>query len=170
MSLSQHVAGQSDNETPSFTQPTDVPTSNLSALPSSSSASETGRKYWPGLTTFIAAVGTVGGAVLYLVGSTVSQTYFRQWGLDAAMFPSSSDQTIIFGYHALTNELATAYLRVLGQYALWLVGYAVLIWLAAVGAQRWERSRAREHLATLVQRYEVTFKALAMPLRASAWL
>jgi hypothetical protein len=106
----------------------------------------------------------VGGAVLYLVGSTVSHTYFRQWGLDAAMFPSPSDQTIILGYHALTNELASAYLRVLGQYALWLVGYALLIWLAAVGAGRWERSRARERVATLAQRYEGPFKILAMLL------
>lgn len=80
------------------------------------------------------------------------------------MFPSSSDQTIILGYHALMNELATAYLRVAGQYVLWLVGYALLIWLAAVVAGRWERSRRGERVASLVQRYEGHFKILAMLL------
>lgn len=99
-----------------------------------------------------------------MVGSTVSQTYFRQWGLDAAMFPSSSDQTIILGYHALMNELATAYLRVLGQYVLWLVGYALLIWLAALGAARWERSPGRLRAANLLRRYEGPFKIIAMLL------
>jgi hypothetical protein len=138
--------------------------SNLAAPPSSSNTSDTGKKYWPGLTTFIAAAGTVGSAVLYLVGSTVLQTYFRQWGLDTAMFPSSSDQTIILGYHALMNELATAYLRVLGQYFLWLVGYALLIWFAAVVAVRWERSPGRLRAANLLRRYEGPFKVLAMLL------
>jgi hypothetical protein len=141
-----------------------VPTDLLQALPSSSSASETGRKYWPGLATFIAAVGAVGGSVLYLVGSTVSHTYFRQWGLDAAMFPSSSDKTIILGYHALINELATAYVRVFGQYALWLVGYALVIWLAAVAGGRWERSRIQKRVETLLQRNKAPFKIGAMLL------
>jgi uncharacterized protein YggT (Ycf19 family) len=138
--------------------PDDAKPAETSRLP------ERVRRYWPGLTAFIATVSAVGGAVLYLVGTTVSQTYFGQWGLSAAMFPSSPDEMIVLGYHALMNELAKAYLRVIGKYVLWLVGYALLIWLAAVLVAKWENRGGKTQLANAMQRYEGPFRAFAMLL------
>lgn len=90
---------------------------------------------WSTLAKFAAAASAVGGVLLHLIGATVNQAYFQQWGLDPAMFPKATDLTLILGYHALLGSLAEFVVLFFQDYWYWLLGYGVILWLYVWAAE-----------------------------------
>lgn len=104
--------------------------------------------YWPGLAALVAATTAIGSSVLFLVGFTVLQTYYLEWGVDSALIAATPQQTIVLGYHALVNEYAAGFVKITGRYLLWIVAYALLLWLVALASDRWG-SRGKGALSKL---------------------
>jgi hypothetical protein len=109
------------------------------------------------VTTIIAASSALGGVLLHLIGATTNQTYFSQWGLDSEMFPQPTDLTIVLGYHALWNGLASTFLDAIRQYWLWLVGYGFFVGLIALLALLPDRV-PRRMLATWLEDHQILAK------------
>ncbi len=118
-------------------------------------------KHWPGLATIVAAATAIGSSVLFLVGFTVLQTYYFEWGIDSALIAATPQQTIVLGYQALVNEYAAGFVRITGQYILWIVAYALLLWLVAMASDRWG-SKGNRALNKLSSQHPGTARLMAM--------
>lgn len=79
------------------------------------------------IATIAAGLGAIGGLLIHLIGVTVSESLFEQWGLDAAMFPKPTDVILVQGYYALISGLVANVLGSVFKYWLWLVLFGALI-------------------------------------------
>lgn len=75
----------------------------------------------------LAGIGAFGGVLLHLIGITTHQTYFRQWGLDAEMFPKAADVTVVLGYRAMWDAMAKGVIGALVEHWMWWLLYGLLI-------------------------------------------
>jgi lysylphosphatidylglycerol synthetase-like protein (DUF2156 family) len=91
---------------------------------------------WTSIATLLGVVSAVGGVLLHLIGVTVNETYFKQWGLDAAMFPKPTDMTLVQGYYALVNGISKIVVTLIAQHWPWLLAYGLFLgpaaWLSTV--------------------------------------
>ncbi|MDM0068362.1 hypothetical protein [Variovorax sp. J31P207] len=69
--------------------------------------------------TALVAVGTV---TLHVVGNASHRAYLQYWGIDAGVFPKSTDLVLINGYYGLVNQSALAFLGILANLGWWAVG------------------------------------------------
>jgi hypothetical protein len=88
---------------------------------------------WTVVASVLGIVSAVGGVLLHLIGVTVNETYFQQWGLDAAMFPKPTDVTLVQGYYAMVNGISTIVVALIAQHWPWLLAYGAFIGLVAWG-------------------------------------
>ncbi|VTU42457.1 hypothetical protein RA8P1_00239 (plasmid) [Variovorax sp. RA8] len=80
------------------------------------------------LTTLV-AVGTV---TLHVLGVASHRAYLQYWGIDADVFPKSTDWVLINGYHGLMNQSAVALLGILANFGWWAaaaVGVALYLFI-----------------------------------------
>ncbi len=64
------------------------------------------------LLTALVAVDTV---TLHVVGVASHRAYLQYWGIDAGVFPRSTDLVLINGYYGLVNQSALAFLGILAN-------------------------------------------------------
>jgi hypothetical protein len=62
---------------------------------------------WSDLAKVFAAIGAIGGLVLHLTGYVTHQTYLTAWGIDPGLFPQAPNETVVNGFFALTDRLAS---------------------------------------------------------------
>ncbi|WP_162583318.1 hypothetical protein [Variovorax sp. PBS-H4] len=126
--------------------------------------------------TALVAVGTV---TLHVIGVASHRSYLQYWGIDAGVFPRSTDLVLINGYYGLVNQSALAFVGILANFGLWAaaaVGVALYLfillspwdagsgavetWLA--GRAAWVRRLARYLAGTLLV-------AVITPVMLVAW-
>ena len=62
---------------------------------------------WSRLAKVFTAIGATGGVVLHLTGYVTHQTYLSAWGIDPGLFPQATNETVVGGFVALTDRLAS---------------------------------------------------------------
>ena len=91
----------------------------------------------------------VGGFVVHLIGSSAHEQFIREWGLEPAMFPRSTESTFLLGYEAATTNVLTAILNAVSGHLYMLIASTAFVllymWtfkeLSASKLGRWFRSR-----------------------------
>lgn len=102
------------------------PTADASEVKMVSAKSPESGFNWSVVAKVSAAFSALGGLSLPLVGASTHAQYFREWGLDAAMFPIAADMTFVYGYEALVHGFGAALLSVFKDYWPVLLGYGLL--------------------------------------------
>jgi uncharacterized protein YqgC (DUF456 family) len=72
----------------------------------------------------------VGSATLHLVGSIWHRNYLSYWGVDAELFPQSTDQVMLTGFYALFDRLLLLLTALASEWYLVLLAMAVLVLFA----------------------------------------
>lgn len=68
--------------------------------------------------SLLAAVAASGGVTLHLMGDATHKTYLGHWGLDAGLFPKTTDWMLITGYSTAFDR-GVAILKLMGANVLW---------------------------------------------------
>ena len=137
------------------------------------------RPTWLGVLSFLTALVGVGTVTLHVVGVASHRAYLQFWGIDAGVFPKSTDLVLINGYYGLVNQSALAFLGILANFGWWAaaaVGVALYLfvllspWNAGSGAvAKWLAGRAA-WVQRLARYLAGTFLvAVSIPVVLIAW-
>lgn len=85
---------------------------------------------WASFLSLATALIAVGSATLHLVGSIWHRNYLSYWGVDAELFPQSTDQVMLTGFYALFDRLLLLFIALVKEWYLLLLGVALLFLLA----------------------------------------
>lgn len=77
------------------------------------------RPTWSGVLSLLTALAAVGTVTLHIVGMASHRAYLEFWGIDAGVFPKSTDLVLINGYYGLVNQSALALLGILANFGWW---------------------------------------------------
>ncbi len=88
---------------------------------------------WARVATYLASSGALLSVFLHFLGTVVHDRYLAAWGIDADLFPKSTEWFLVHGYYSIWNGLAMLLMTVAanplqtfgGGLALWL--YVMLI-------------------------------------------
>lgn len=105
---------------------------------------------WTGFLSFATALVAVGSATLHLVGSIWHRNYLAYWGVDAKLFPQSTDQVLLNGFYALFDRLVLIFWALVGEVHTVLL-LAATVAVVALYFDVWA-DKAIEVLAKTVQR------------------
>lgn len=110
------------------------------------------RPTWSVVLSLLTALVAVGTVTLHVIGAASHRAYLQYWGIDAGVFPMSTDLVLINGYYGLVNQSARAFLGILANLGWWAaaaVGVAFYLfillspWDAGSGAvAKWLSGRA----------------------------
>lgn len=99
---------------------------------------------WASLTRIGAISAAVGGFSLHLMGQVTHRVYLYQMGVNAGLFPKSTDWLVINGYYALGGRLL-ALLGAFFAHAWWIALAAIVLGGYLYGMEalgRWLRTKA----------------------------
>lgn len=85
---------------------------------------------WASFLSLATALIAVGSATLHLVGSIWHRNYLSYWGVDAELFPQSTDQVMLTGFYALFDRLLLLLTALITEWYLVLVAVAFLVLFA----------------------------------------
>lgn len=105
---------------------------------------------WASLAKIMAAVGTVGGLVMHLVGYITHQSYLTAWGIDPGLFPKAVDDIAMTGYYAVIDRSASI-LSIMKDEAWKLLGPGVAIMVYAFILLRLSKSEKRKKIVRVFQ-------------------
>ena len=86
---------------------------------------------WPSVSAALsvaAALAAVGGVALHFLGEVAHSVYLRAWGIDAELFPKSTDWLLVHGYYVLFDRSLAA-LKAVGNDLLMFFAWAIGIGL-----------------------------------------
>lgn len=122
---------------------------------------------WPTVLSLLTALVAFGTVTLHLVGAASHRNYLRHWGIDADLFPKTTDWILINGYYGVVHRFFASLLAIVGNLH-WFVVAAIILcfyvvvllwpmgskaseapaWL--VGLSEWKRRVIRQTLITLL--------------------
>jgi len=79
---------------------------------------------WPPVLSLSTAVVAAGTVTLHLIGDVRHRFYLKYWGIDASLFPKTTDWILINGYYGVVDRFIAILVAILGN----------LHWLAAAAA------------------------------------
>lgn len=85
---------------------------------------------WASFLSLATALIAVGSATLHLVGSIWHRSYLSYWGIDAELFPQSTDQVMLTGFYALFDRLLLLLSALVSEWYLVLLAMAILVLFA----------------------------------------
>lgn len=116
---------------------------------------------WPTTLSLLTALFTVGAVALHLIGDLSHRQYLNYWGIDAGLFPKTTDWILINGYYGVVERFVAILIAMLhnlhwlGVAAL-ILGVYLFILLSPTGASpawlmrqsEWQRRLIRQLLIT----------------------
>lgn len=90
------------------------------------------RPSWAGVLSTMTTLIAIGTITLHVMGVASHRAYLQYWGIDAGVFPKSTDWVLINGYHGLVNQSARALLGILANLGWWVaaaVGVALYLFI-----------------------------------------
>ena len=90
------------------------------------------RPDWATLLSILTVLVAVGTVALHVVGAASHRSYMQYWGIDAGVFPKTTDLVLINGYASLVNQSASAFLLIVVNFRWWTagaVGFAIYLFL-----------------------------------------
>lgn len=122
---------------------------------------------WPTVLSLLTALVASGTVTLHFIGAVSHRNYLRYWGIDADLFPKTTDWVLINGYYAIVHRFIASLSAILGNLHWYLAAAAVLCiyvvallwptgnksgempaWMAL--QSEWKRRVARQSLITLL--------------------
>lgn len=114
-------------------------------------AQSSGGFSWASLAKILAALGTVGGLLLHLIGHIGHQSYIAEWGLDPGIFPKPLDEIMVFGYIAIMDR-SISILSLLGNQKWQILGIWAAITVYVYVVWYLEKSAKREKVTKIFER------------------
>lgn len=121
---------------------------------------------WKTLVAVMAALGTVGGIVLHVIGYVFHQTYLTTWNIDTGLFPKSMDDTAMAGYYAFMDR-SVIFLSAIIESSYLLIGLAFLLFAATFIALHFGKASEQSRLAPRVWRLPEWIRDFVVSLVAS---
>jgi len=137
------------------------------------------RPAWATLLSILTVLVAVGTVTLHVVGAASHRAYMQYWGIDAGVFPKTTDLVLINGYASLVNQSASAFSLIVANIRWWTagaVGLAIYLffvlspWDAGAGKVSNWLSQRPQWIQRLV-RYLIAALALAavVPVALIVW-
>lgn len=110
-------------------KPDDLPTAaNPAAAKPNQDKQEAPTAWWFSFVKLVAALGSVGGVLLHLIGYIGHLSYMSAWGLESGPFRKDLDEILLMGYLAIMDRSNNA-LSLIGDQKWTILG----VWIALTG-------------------------------------
>lgn len=110
-------------------KPDDLPTAaNPAAAKPNQDKQEATTAWWFSFAKLVAALGSVGGVLLHLIGYISHLSYMSAWGLESGPFRKDLDEILLMGYLAIMDRSNNA-LSLIGDQKWTILG----VWIALTG-------------------------------------
>lgn len=81
---------------------------------------------WPTALSLCTALVATGTVTLHLIGDVSHRQYLKHWGIDAGLFPKTTDWILINGYYGVVDRFVAILIAILGNLH-WLAAAAVIV-------------------------------------------